>query len=224
MAPDPSAPRAIVAGVGVPQITAIQHVAEALKYSGIPCIADGRHPLLGRHPKADRPGASGVMPAAFFAGSEGSGREIELFQGRSYKSYRGMGSLGRCRRARATATSGRRDESRQAVPEGSRAASVQGTAPQSSAADGRAAREHGLHRCRTIDDMRGKAEFVRSLRGMRESHVHDVQSPRKRPITTLNEVRGTRHEEKRMTSDRDLAPRTFPGQILILDSAPRSRS
>src|SRR5690349_24272049 len=84
----------IVAGVGVPQVTAIQNVAEALKGTDIPCIADGGIRYSGDIAKAIAAGASSVMLGSLFAGSEEAPGEIELFQGRSYKSYRGMGSIG----------------------------------------------------------------------------------------------------------------------------------
>jgi IMP dehydrogenase len=175
----------IVAGVGVPQITAIQQVAEALKDSGIPCIADGGIRYSGDIAKAIAAGASSVMLGSLFAGSEEAPGEIELFQGRSYKSYRGMGSLG----AMQKGSSDRyfQDAEMNAdklVPEG-----VEGRIPYKGPASaiilqlmGGLRASMGYTGCRTIEDMRGKAEFVEiTSAGMRESHVHDVQITKEAP-------------------------------------------
>jgi IMP dehydrogenase len=175
----------IVAGVGVPQITAIQHVAEALKDSGIPCIADGGIRYSGDIAKAIAAGASSVMLGSLFAGSEEAPGEIELFQGRSYKSYRGMGSLG----AMQKGSSDRyfQDAEMNAdklVPEG-----VEGRIPYKGPASaiilqlmGGLRASMGYTGCRAIEDMRMKAEFVEiTSAGMRESHVHDVQITKEAP-------------------------------------------
>jgi IMP dehydrogenase len=175
----------IVAGVGVPQITAIQHVAEALKDSGIPCIADGGIRYSGDIAKAIAAGASSVMLGSLFAGSEEAPGEIELFQGRSYKSYRGMGSIG----AMQKGSSDRyfQDAEMNAdklVPEG-----VEGRIPYKGPASaiilqlmGGLRASMGYTGCRAIDDMRMKAEFVEiTSAGMRESHVHDVQITKEAP-------------------------------------------
>jgi IMP dehydrogenase len=175
----------IVAGVGVPQITAIQHVAEALKDSGIPCIADGGIRYSGDIAKAIAAGASSVMLGSLFAGSEEAPGEIELFQGRSYKSYRGMGSIG----AMQKGSSDRyfQDAEMNAdklVPEG-----VEGRIPYKGPASaiilqlmGGLRASMGYTGCRAIEDMRMKAEFVEiTSAGMRESHVHDVQITKEAP-------------------------------------------
>jgi IMP dehydrogenase len=175
----------IVAGVGVPQVTAIQHVAEALKDSGIPCIADGGIRYSGDIAKAIAAGASSVMLGSLFAGSEEAPGDIELFQGRSYKSYRGMGSLG----AMQKGSSDRyfQDAEMNAdklVPEG-----VEGRIPYKGPATaivtqlmGGVRASMGYTGCRTIDEMRTKAEFVEiTSAGMRESHVHDVQITKEAP-------------------------------------------
>jgi IMP dehydrogenase len=175
----------IVAGVGVPQITAIQDVAEALKGSGIPCIADGGIRYSGDIAKAVAAGAASVMLGSLFAGSEEAPGEIELFQGRSYKSYRGMGSLG----AMQKGSSDRyfQDAEMNAdklVPEG-----VEGRIPYKGPASaiigqlmGGLRASMGYTGCRTIEEMCTKAQFVEiTAAGMRESHVHDVQITKEAP-------------------------------------------
>jgi IMP dehydrogenase len=175
----------IVAGVGVPQITAIQHVAEALRDSGIPCIADGGIRYSGDIAKAIAAGASSVMLGSLFAGSEEAPGDIELFQGRSYKSYRGMGSIG----AMQKGSSDRyfQDAEMNAdklVPEG-----VEGRIPYKGPATaivlqlmGGLRASMGYTGCRGIEEMRMKAEFVEiTSAGMRESHVHDVQITKEAP-------------------------------------------
>ncbi len=175
----------IVAGVGVPQITAIQNVAEALRDSGVPCIADGGIRYSGDIAKAIAAGASSVMLGSLFAGSEEAPGEIELFQGRSYKSYRGMGSLG----AMQKGSSDRyfQDAEMNAdklVPEG-----VEGRIPYKGPATaivlqlmGGLRASMGYTGCRNIEEMRTKAQFVEiTSAGMRESHVHDVQITKEAP-------------------------------------------
>jgi IMP dehydrogenase len=175
----------IVAGVGVPQVTAIQHVAEALKSLDIPCIADGGIRYSGDVAKAIAAGASSVMLGSLFAGTEEAPGEIELFQGRSYKSYRGMGSLG----AMKEGSSDRyfQDSEMNAdklVPEG-----VEGRVPYKGPAVaivhqlmGGLRASMGYTGCRTVEEMRSKAEFVEiTSAGMRESHVHDVQITKEAP-------------------------------------------
>ncbi len=175
----------IVAGVGVPQITAIQHVAEALEGTGVPCIADGGIRYSGDIAKAIAAGAASVMLGSLFAGSEEAPGDIELFQGRSYKSYRGMGSIG----AMQKGSSDRyfQDAEMNAdklVPEG-----VEGRIPYKGPATaivlqlmGGLRASMGYTGCRAIDEMRGKAEFVEiTSAGMRESHVHDVQITKEAP-------------------------------------------
>jgi IMP dehydrogenase len=175
----------IVAGVGVPQITAISNVAEALKGSGIPCIADGGIRFSGDVAKALAAGASSVMMGSMFAGTEEAPGEVILYQGRSYKSYRGMGSLG----AMADGSADRyfQDAANNAdklVPEG-----IEGRVPYKGSAlailyqlVGGVRSSMGYCGCATIDELREKAEFVEiTSAGMRESHVHDVQITKEAP-------------------------------------------
>jgi IMP dehydrogenase len=163
----------IVAGVGVPQITAISNVAQALKGTGIPCIADGGVRYSGDISKALAAGASSVMMGSMFAGTEEAPGEVILFQGRSYKSYRGMGSL-----------SAMADGSDKFVPEG-----IEGRVPYKGSVlailyqlVGGVRQSMGYCGCVTIDELREKAEFVEiTSAGMRESHVHDVQITKEAP-------------------------------------------
>ena len=175
----------IVAGVGVPQITAIRNVSAALVGTGVPCIADGGIRFSGDVSKALAAGANAVMIGGLFAGTEEAPGEIELFQGRSYKSYRGMGSLG----AMQQGSSDRyfQDSENNAdklVPEG-----VEGRVPYKGTVMavihqlmGGLRASMGYLGCGTIDAMHEKAEFVEiSHAGMRESHVHDVQITKEAP-------------------------------------------
>ncbi len=175
----------IVAGVGVPQISAIRNVAEALAGTDVPCIADGGIRYSGDIAKAIAAGASSVMLGSLFAGSEEAPGDIELFQGRSYKSYRGMGSLG----AMQKGSSDRyfQDAEMNAdklVPEG-----VEGRVPYKGPATaivhqlmGGLRASMGYTGCRTVDEMRSRAEFVEITgAGIRESHVHDVQITKEAP-------------------------------------------
>jgi IMP dehydrogenase len=175
----------IVAGVGVPQITAISNVAKALEGSDIPCIADGGIRFSGDISKALAAGASSVMMGRMFAGTEEAPGEIILYQGRSYKSYRGMGSLG----AMSDGSADRyfQDASNNAdklVPEG-----IEGRVPYKGSVlailyqlVGGVRSSMGYCGCATIDELREKAQFVEiSSAGMRESHVHDVQITKEAP-------------------------------------------
>jgi IMP dehydrogenase len=175
----------IVAGVGVPQITAISNVAQALKGTGIPCIADGGVRFSGDISKALAAGASSVMMGSMFAGTEEAPGEVILFQGRSYKSYRGMGSLG----AMADGSADRyfqdaASKTDKFVPEG-----IEGRVPYKGSVlailfqlVGGVRQSMGYCGCRTIDELREKAEFVEiTSAGMRESHVHDVQITKEAP-------------------------------------------
>jgi IMP dehydrogenase len=175
----------IVAGVGVPQIAAIQNVAKALLGTGIPLIADGGIRFSGDIAKAIAAGAHTVMLGGLFAGTEEAPGEIELFQGRSYKSYRGMGSLG----AMQQGSSDRyfqEGESNQdkLVPEG-----VEGRVPYKGSVlavihqlMGGLRASMGYLGCADIAIMHTKAEFVEiSSSGIRESHVHDVQITKEAP-------------------------------------------
>ena len=175
----------IVAGVGVPQITAIADVAGVLAKKGIPCIADGGIRFSGDMSKALAAGASCVMLGGMFAGTEEAPGEIELFQGRSYKSYRGMGSVG----AMQKGSSDRyfqdpQNNADKFVPEG-----VEGRVPYKGSMlgvvhqlTGGLRASMGYLGCKTIDDMHRNAEFVEiTAAGIRESHVHDVQITKEAP-------------------------------------------
>lgn len=175
----------IVAGVGVPQITAIQNVSIALNGTGIPMIADGGIRYSGDVTKAIAAGANSVMLGGLFAGTEESPGEIELFQGRSYKTYRGMGSLS----AMQQGSSDRyfQDTEQNAdklVPEG-----VEGRVPFKGSMIsvihqlmGGIRSGMGYLGCETIDAMHTKAEFVEiTSAGIRESHVHNVQITKESP-------------------------------------------
>ncbi len=175
----------VVAGVGVPQITAINNVASALEGSGVPLIADGGIRFSGDMAKAIAAGASSVMVGSMLAGTEEAPGKVELFQGRSYKSYRGMGSID-AMRAGSSDRYFQDDElsEEKLVPEG-----IEGRVPYKGPV---AAIVHqmlgGLRSsmgyCGTadIEAMRSEAEFVRITgAGMRESHVHDVQMVKEAP-------------------------------------------
>ena len=178
----------IVAGVGVPQITAIDNVAMALQGSGIPLIADGGIRYSGDIAKAIAAGASTVMMGGMFAGTEEAPGEIILYQGRSYKSYRGMGSIGAMQQGSADryfqeATTGNPNADK-LVPEG-----IEGRVPYKGSMvsivyqmAGGVRASMGYCGCATIEEMRQQAEFVEiSAAGMRESHVHDVQITKEAP-------------------------------------------
>ena len=175
----------IVAGVGVPQITAVSNVVEALKGSGVGVIADGGIRYSGDIAKAIAAGADCVMLGGLFAGTEEAPGEIELFQGRSYKSYRGMGSLGAMQQGSKDRyfqdTEGNADK---LVPEGieGRVAykgSVLGVIHQLM---GGLRSSMGYLGCATIADVHAKAAFVEiTSSGIRESHVHDVQITKEAP-------------------------------------------
>jgi IMP dehydrogenase len=179
----------VVAGVGVPQITAIDNVASALKGSGVPLIADGGVRYSGDIAKAVAAGASTVMMGGMFAGTEEAPGEVILYQGRSYKSYRGMGSIGAMKAGSADRYFQENDEAAnpntdKLVPEG-----IEGRVPYKGSmvtivyqlAGGLRA-SMGYCGCASIDDMQGKAEFVEiTSAGIRESHVHDVQITKEAP-------------------------------------------
>ena len=175
----------IVAGVGVPQLTAIHNVAEALKGTGVPLIADGGIRFSGDVAKALAAGASTVMLGGMFAGTDEAPGEIELYQGRSYKSYRGMGSLG----AMSQGSSDRyfqdkQDSADKYVPEG-----IEGRVPYKGPIVniihqlvGGLRSSMGYLGCANIAEMHEKAEFVEiTAAGMSESHVHDVQITKEAP-------------------------------------------
>ncbi|MDR1647974.1 MAG: IMP dehydrogenase [Zoogloeaceae bacterium] len=175
----------IVAGVGVPQITAIQNVSEALKGTGVPMIADGGIRYSGDIAKAIAAGANTVMLGGLFAGTEEAPGEVELYQGRSYKSYRGMGSLG----AMQAGSSDRYFQDGAAnvdkyVPEG-----IEGRVPYKGSVlaviyqlIGGLRASMGYLGCATVTDMHEKSAFVEiTSAGVRESHVHDVQITKEAP-------------------------------------------
>ena len=178
----------IVAGVGVPQIMAIDSVATALKSTGVPLIADGGIRFSGDISKAIAAGASSVMMGGMFAGTEEAPGEVILFQGRSYKSYRGMGSIGAMQQGSADRyfqeSSTGNPNADKLVPEG-----IEGRVPYKGSmvsivfqmAGGLRA-SMGYCGCATIADMQDLAEFVEiTTAGIRESHVHDVQITKEAP-------------------------------------------
>jgi len=175
----------MVAGVGVPQISAVDNVAKELMGSGVPLIADGGIRFSGDIAKAIAAGAHAVMLGGMFAGTEEAPGQIELFQGRSYKSYRGMGSLGAMEQGSKDRyfqdTEGNNDK---LVPEG-----VEGRVPYKGSALavihqllGGLRASMGYLGCPDIATMHAKAEFVQiTTAGIRESHVHDVQITKEAP-------------------------------------------
>jgi IMP dehydrogenase len=175
----------IVAGVGVPQITAIQNVADALAKSGVPLVADGGIRYSGDIAKALAAGAHAVMLGSLFAGTDESPGDIELYQGRSYKSYRGMGSLGAMRQGSADRYFQDSEMNvDKLVPEG-----VEGRVAYKGSAVwviqqlmGGVRASMGYTGCANLEEMRRKAEFVEITQaGIRESHVHDVQIVKEAP-------------------------------------------
>ncbi len=181
----------IVAGVGVPQIMAIDSVAKALLGSGVPLIADGGIRYSGDIAKAIAAGAGTVMMGSMFAGTEEAPGETILYQGRTYKSYRGMGSMGAMQQGSADryfqsidAESANNPNTAKLVPEG-----IEGQVPYKGSvvsivfqmAGGLRASMHYCG-CATIDEMQTRAEFVEiTTAGIRESHVHDVQITKEAP-------------------------------------------
>ena len=174
----------IVAGVGVPQITAINNVAMALAGSGVPCIADGGIRFSGDVAKAVAAGAWTVMIGGLFAGTEEAPGEVELFQGRSYKIYRGMGSLGAMQEGSKDRYFQMDVSADKLVPEG-----IEGRVPYKGPLSGVIHQLTGGLRssmgymgCNTIDRFRDEAKFVRITgAGVRESHAHDVQITKEAP-------------------------------------------
>ena len=179
----------IVAGVGVPQMTAIANVAGALKGSGVPLIADGGIRYSGDIAKAIAAGASTVMMGGMFAGTEEAPGEVILYQGRSYKSYRGMGSIGAMKAGSADRYFQESDQTGnpntdKLVPEG-----IEGRVPYKGSVvaiitqmGGGVRAAMGYCGCASIEEMHTKAEFVEiTTAGVRESHVHDVQITKEAP-------------------------------------------
>jgi len=178
----------IVAGVGVPQITAIDNVATALRGTGVPLIADGGIRYSGDISKAIAAGAGTVMMGGMFAGTEEAPGEVILYQGRSYKSYRGMGSIGAMQQGSADRyfqeSSTGNPNADKLVPEG-----IEGRVPYKGSMvaivfqmSGGLRASMGYCGCATIADMQDRAEFVEiTTAGIRESHVHDVQITKEAP-------------------------------------------
>ncbi len=176
----------IVTGVGVPQVSAVNNVAKVLEGTGVPLIADGGIRYSGDMCKAIAAGAYSVMVGSMFAGTEEAPGQVELFQGRSYKSYRGMGSLGAMQQKHGSGD--RYFQSSNAadkfVPEG-----IEGRVPYKGTLNaivhqmlGGLRSSMGLTGCKNITTYRTKAEFVKvTAAGMRESHVHDVQITKEAP-------------------------------------------
>ncbi|MGY6274263.1 IMP dehydrogenase [Methylomonas sp. MgM2] len=182
----------IVAGVGVPQITAVSDVAAALKGSGIPLIADGGIRYSGDVAKALAAGAYAVMLGGLFAGTEEAPGEVELYQGRSYKSYRGMGSIGAMAQVQGSSDRYFQDSTENVeklVPEG-----IEGRVPYKGSVLaiihqllGGIRSSMGYTGNATIEQMHQNAQFVRvTSAGMRESHVHDVTITKEAPNYQLN--------------------------------------
>ncbi|MDG2949147.1 IMP dehydrogenase [Exercitatus varius] len=174
----------IVTGVGVPQITAIAEAAGALEGTGIPVIADGGIRFSGDIAKAIAAGASCVMVGSMFAGTEEAPGEIELYQGRSYKSYRGMGSLGAMAKGSADRYFQSDNAADKLVPEGIEGRiAYKGFLKEIILQQMGGLRScMGLTGCATIEELRTKAEFVRiSGAGIKESHVHDVTITKEAP-------------------------------------------
>ena len=174
----------IVAGVGVPQISAISNVAEALRDTDIPIIADGGIRFSGDIAKALVAGAHSVMIGSMFAGTEEAPGEVELFQGRSYKSYRGMGSIAAMQKGSSDRYFQADSANEELVPEG-----VEGRVPFKGPLAstvhqllGGVRSSMGYVGCQTVDEMRTRPEFVQiTSAGMRESHVHDVTITKESP-------------------------------------------
>ena len=174
----------MVAGVGVPQVTAVSNVAMALAKSGVPCIADGGIRFSGDVAKALAAGAWTVMIGGLFAGTEEAPGDVELFQGRSYKSYRGMGSLGAMQKGSKDRYFQMDVSADKLVPEG-----IEGRVPYKGPLSGVIHQLNGGVRssmgylgCSTIEQFRDQAKFVRITNaGVRESHAHDIQITKEAP-------------------------------------------
>ena len=179
----------IVAGVGVPQITAVANVAMALKDTGVPLIADGGIRFSGDFAKAIAAGAWTVMIGGLFAGTEEAPGEVELYQGRSYKTYRGMGSLGAMQQGSKDRYFQHDVATEKLVPEG-----IEGRVPYKGPLSGVIHQllgglrsSMGYMGCETVEKFRADAKFVRiTSAGVRESHAHDVQITKEAPNYKLS--------------------------------------
>jgi IMP dehydrogenase len=174
----------VVAGIGVPQVTAVASAADAVRDLNVPIIADGGIRFSGDVAKAIAAGASSVMIGSLLAGTEEAPGEVELFQGRSYKSYRGMGSLGAMQKGSSDRYFQADAEADKLVPEG-----IEGRVPYKGHLSGVVHQLMGGLRssmgycgCATIDELRTRARFVRITgSGVRESHAHDVTITKEAP-------------------------------------------
>ena len=174
----------IVAGIGVPQITAVANIAEELRKDGIPLIADGGIRYSGDIAKALAAGAYSVMIGGMLAGTEEAPGEVELYKGRSYKAYRGMGSLGAMKQGSSDRYFQEGGEQDKLVPEG-----IEGRVPYKGTMltilhqlMGGVRASMGYTGCASIEEMRTKPEFIRVTgAGMKESHVHDVSITKEAP-------------------------------------------
>ena len=175
----------IIAGIGVPQVTAILKIREAIKKLSVPLIADGGIRFSGDLAKAIAAGASSVMLGSALAGTEEAPGEVELYQGRSFKTYRGMGSLGAMAdRHDANRYSQEDVETHKLVPEG-----VEGRVPYKGVVvkvldqfEGGLRQSMGYVGCKTIEEMQTQTEFIEVTNaGMTESHVHDVMITKEAP-------------------------------------------
>lgn len=182
----------VVAGIGVPQITAIANVSEALKDSGVPCIADGGIRYSGDIAKAVAAGADCVMVGSLLAGTEEAPGEVELYQGRYYKAYRGMGSLGAMSQSHGSSDRYFQDAAsgvEKLVPEGIEGR-VSYKGPMSAIVHqlmGGLRSSMGYTGCATIQEMQTKPKFIRiTSAGIKESHVHDVIITKEAPNYPIN--------------------------------------
>ena len=174
----------VVAGVGLPQISAIDNCVRAASRFGVPCISDGGIKYSGDIVKAIATGAHSVMIGSLFAGTEEAPGEVILYQGRSYKSYRGMGSMGAMKQGSRDRYFQAGEEDLKLVPEG-----IEGRVPYKGPLAmnvhqlvGGLRAGMGYTGCRTVDELRTRAKFVRITQsGLRESHVHDVQVTQEAP-------------------------------------------
>ena len=177
----------IVAGVGVPQLSAILEMSSGIKDTGVPIIADGGIRYSGDAAKALAAGAWSVMVGSMFAGTEESPGEVELYQGRSYKSYRGMGSLGAMAQQHGSSDRYFQEEATELeklVPEG-----IEGRVPYKGSlvavldqVSGGLRASMGYTGCATLHELRTSTRFSRVTHaGMRESHVHDVSITKEAP-------------------------------------------
>ena len=174
----------VVAGVGVPQISAIDNCVRAASRFGVPCISDGGIKYSGDIVKAIATGAHSVMIGSLFAGTEEAPGEVILYQGRSYKSYRGMGSMGAMKQGSRDRYFQAGEEDLKLVPEG-----IEGRVPYKGPLAmnvhqlvGGLRAGMGYTGCRTVEELRNRAKFVRITQaGLRESHVHDVQVTQEAP-------------------------------------------